>query len=75
MIKFTKIIYYKKYFQKFVEIILKGTLCVPITNFYFGKMLSVFKIFVNKVVWKLLHIWYLMILGKGCDIKCHRDSF
>ena len=30
-----------------------------ITNFYFRKMLSVFKIFVNKVIRKLLHIQYV----------------
>ena len=42
-----------------VEIVLKGTKRVPITNFYFRKMLSVFEIFVNKVIQKLLHIRYL----------------
>ena len=46
----------KRYFRKLVEIILKGPYCVPITKFYFQKMLSVFEIFVNKVIRKLLHI-------------------
>ena len=31
---------------------------MPITNFYFWKMLSVFKIFVNKVIRKLLRMQY-----------------
>ena len=41
-----------------MEIILKGTLREPIMNFYFHKMLSIFKIFVHKVVQKLLFRWY-----------------
>ena len=56
----------KRYFQKLVEIILKGTSRVLIMNFnyefLFSKMLSVFKIFVNKVIQKLLRIWYYVYI-------------
>ena len=46
----------KRYFQKLVEIVVKGTQRVPIMNFYFQKMLAVFEFFVNKVIQKLLRI-------------------
>ena len=50
MTKFMKTIRWpvlRRYFRKLVEIVLKDTKCVPIMNFYFRKMLSVFEIFVK----------------------------
>ena len=51
--------YYGNFFRKLMEIILKGTSHVPITKFLFSKMLLSFSNFLlNKVIQKLLCIWY-----------------